>query len=156
MAGTAARVAERRAMVLKLRSAGMTWKQIAEVLAPDAEGRYEARHAFADGRAALKTAQEHLAGMAELHLALELERLDSYRRIAETVLEESRDAGDRLGTLRSVDRLVKIGQRQDSLLGLSKVTVEATRATESGGERPHASDSTDEFSRRRAARRIAK
>lgn len=143
-------------MVLKLRSAGMTWRQIAEVLAPDAETRYGPGQAFADGKKALEAVQAELAGMAELHLALELERLDSYRRIAETVLEESRGAGDRLGTLRAVDRLVRIGQRQDSLLGLSRVTVEAQRATEAGGERPHVTDTTDEFSRRRAARRIAK
>lgn len=149
-------VAERRLEVLRRRSAGQTFEQIAADLAPATPtGKYTSRHANSDYKRALEDAQKDLAEFAKLHLALELIRLDEYRRYTEDVRLKADQDGDGLQVLRAVDRLVTIGKRRDELLGLTRVTIEATKATESGGERPRAEDGVDEIARKRAARRIA-
>ena len=148
-------VAERRVEVLRRRSRGDSYAQIAADLAPVAGPRYQARHAHEDAKRALEAVRDELADMARLHMALELVRLDEYQRETEEVLEQAKADGDGNLRLRAVDRLVVIQKRRDDMLGITRVTVEATKVTESGGERPHAEDSTDEVARKRAARRLA-
>jgi hypothetical protein len=162
-----AEVADRRARVLRMRTAGMTWDAIAAEVGkaqrqaaaaaglPAPRTRYSGKHAVVDAKRALAEAQGRLAELADLHLVMEMERLDGLQRTTETLMRQSIQAGDRWQALRAVDRLVQIGRRRDSLLGLSRDTAAAQDAAADEGGSP-ARDAVDELARKRARRASAR
>ena len=154
-----ATVAGRRVEVLGMRMAGMTYKQIAdEMCKRPGLGKYTDARAAEDVKRALAESQSRLTAQADLHLAMELERLDALRRTVESTLSQARRTGEKWIVLRSVDRLLDIGARQDKLLAISATSREAARpkpadADGQGAERPQPADVVDIASRRRADRR---
>jgi hypothetical protein len=141
------RVAQRRARVLQLRAAGATFQQIA-----DAEGLATASAAVMDVRRALDATGAALAVLAEQHVTLELERLDSAERAAQNVLRGAAQQGanhDPDLVLRSIDRLVRISARRSSLLGLD------ASPERHHGPPPQAQSRRDELARKRRDRRTA-
>jgi len=164
--------ADRRAQVLRMKIAGMSLDAIAAEIekrrqADRKAGKQSARavytdaHAAMDVKRALAGVQGHVVELAGLHLALELERLDSLTRVTEGILAGARQAmqadpsGDnpaRWQALRAIDRLLAIGRRRDTLLGLSQTTSEAAAtAGDEGGS--SARDAVDQLARKRAERR---
>jgi hypothetical protein len=157
-------VARRRARVLRLRIAGMGYAAIADEVdgerqrkadagdtAAASRARYSERHAAMDVRRALASAHEQLAELADLHLVLELERLDSIYRTAEGILRRSSQAGDQWQALRALDRQLAVARQRDSLLGLSRTT-EGAQETAAAEGRSTTANAVDQLARKRAAR----
>jgi hypothetical protein len=146
-----AAVAARRARVLELRAAGMTFAQIADELRPDGMS-YTPAHAVQDAHRALadvKTGRDRLAGLDQ---TLELVRLDELTRAATIVmraaLRTGADTYDPARALRAVDRLVDISDARRKLLGL-----DAKRGPVKNAGKPRGPDSVDEVGRKRRERR---
>ena len=137
------RVAARRARVLQMRAAGMTFSQIAE-----AEQLATPAAAVMDVKRALTARREQLAALVDVHLTLELERMDSAERAAQTVLRAAATANppDHETALKAVDRLVRISARRAGLLGLD-VRADAVKPE----PEPHHDDLADQRAKRRAA-----
>ena len=110
-------VAARRARVLQLRAAGLSFQAIAEQV-----GHRSASAAAQDAARALKDRKHLLDDQAALAVTLEAERLDALERAAQAVLQTSVRGGDHETALRSVDRLVRLSDRRGRLLGLSSTT----------------------------------
>lgn len=149
-------VAARRARVLAMKAAGVSYTQIAASIRDEFElPNYYRDSAAKDLARALEDARDSLSELAGLHLTLELERLDGYTRTAETIMRQALGAGDRWGALRALDRLVTFGARRDALLGLTS-TSRAVRADAGDeGDDADAADVLDEVGRKRANRRRA-
>ena len=158
------RVATRRVRVLRLRVAGMTFDAIAEEIERERQAaiaggdrreagraRYTGDHAFTDFKRALAGSAERLAELADLNLALDLERLDVIYRAAETVRARAAQASDGFQQLRALDRQLAVIARRDSLLGLS-ATSEAALASAAAEGKPGTVSAVDELARKRARR----
>jgi hypothetical protein len=137
-------VAARRARVLQLRAAGATFQQIA-----DAEGLASPGAAAMDVKRALHARQEQLAALVDVHVTLELERLDSAERAAQTVLRSASASSppDHETVLKAIDRLVRISARRAGLLGL-----DLQAAPEKPEQGPHRRDELAEARRERRNR----
>jgi len=109
-------VAARRERVLSMRATGMTYQQIC-----DTEPTLKtASAAVQDASRALKAhaGERVVEGDA---LTLELERLASMERAAQTVMRTAATANNPSPrvVLQAIDRLVRISARRDALLGIS-------------------------------------
>lgn len=106
-------VASRRQRVLQLREAGLSYQTIADEL-----GLRNAHAAVDDVYQALEQQRAELSHRADLHVTLELSRLDSHERAAQTVLRQAAEAKDQATVLKAIDRLVRVSARRSRLLGL--------------------------------------
>jgi hypothetical protein len=110
---TQAKVADRRARVLRMRMAGLTYASIAPQV-----GLKTAAAAAMDAARALTERKELLDEQRDLFVTLELERLDNLERHVQTALQGASQAGDHAGVLKATDRLLGIYERRSKLLGL--------------------------------------
>ena len=123
-------VAARRARVLQLRAAGLSYQSIA-----DQVGLPTASAAAQDAKRALKDRQHLADDQAALAVTLEAERLDALERAAQAVLQTAVKGGDHETALRSVDRLVRLSDRRGRLLGLGNTTETRAGTVEREGPR---------------------
>ena len=107
-------VTARRARVLQLKAAGLSYQAIA-----DQVGLPTAAAAAQDATRALKDRKGLLDDQAALFVTLEVERLDGLERAAQAVLQTAVKAGDHETVLQSVDRLVRLSERRGRLLSLN-------------------------------------
>jgi len=102
--GEVERIAERRVKALDLRKAGASYRRIAEELKCDVETAYR------DVQAELAHMREVAGDLAEEVRTLELRRLDDYTL--------GLTPAARRGDARSVQALMRVGERRAKLLGL--------------------------------------
>jgi len=135
-------VAARRERVLSMRASGLTYQQIA-----DSEPTLStASAAVQDAARALKAhaKQRVIEGDA---LTLELDRLETLERAAQTVMRTAATGGANPAlVLKAIDRLTRISQRRSTLLGLSGLTPNPQSGAVSG---------IDELAQQRRRRRAA-
>jgi Arc/MetJ family transcription regulator len=96
-----------------LREAGLSCQAIADEL-----GLRNAHAAADDVYQALELHRSEMSRLADLHVTLELGRLDSHERAAQTVLRTAATSGDQATVLKAIDRLVRVSARRSKLLGL--------------------------------------
>jgi hypothetical protein len=137
-------VAARRDRVLSMRAAGMTYQQICD----NEPTLSTASAAVQDAQRALKL-RAHERDVEADALSLELERLGSMERAAQTVMRTAATQGSQRMVLDAIDRLVQISRRRDALLGLSM------RAQSHDGE-PDSGQGFDEVAAQRRKRRAGK
>lgn len=120
-------VAQRRSQVLQLRGAGLTFEAIAQ-----ATGHKTAGAAVQDLHRALASRKKELTAAADLHLAMELERLLGHERQANQILRQANGSllvpcptcGDKVPVndaavaLRALVVLLAISERRAQMLGL--------------------------------------
>ena len=104
---------ERRARVVQLREAGLSYQAIADEL-----GLSSAHHAVVDASRALAGQRVELSEDGVLKFVLEASRLDALERGAQSVLRQAAATGDHLTVLKAIDRLLRISARRSKLLGL--------------------------------------
>ena len=148
-------VATRRAQVLQLRGAGLTFEAIAQ-----ATGHKTAGAAVQDLHRALASRKKELADAAGLHLAMELERLLGHERQANQILRQAQGSlqvpcptcgekvsfNDAAVSLRALVVLLAISERRAQMLGLDHA-YRQPGSPETGG------DFADELAQARKARR---
>jgi hypothetical protein len=110
-------VAQRRADVLRLRAAGLTFKTIADQLRPQGMS-YTAAHAAQDASRALQERKTELGALSDTHVTLELERADVLERHLQRALVAAAGQQDTRMTLAIADRLMRLSAMRGRLLGL--------------------------------------
>lgn len=136
-------VAERRDRVLSKRAAGMTYQQIA-----DSEPTLStASAAVQDAARALRTRARERVHEGD-PLALELERLETLERTAQTVMRTAATGGANPAlVLKAIDRLTRISARRSLLLGIG--------GHREQGAAPDDKSGLDEVAQQRRKRRAA-
>jgi len=151
-------VAERRANVLRLRAAGLSFRAIADQLRPEGMS-YTAAHAAQDASRALQARKSELSQLADVHVTLELERADVLERQLQRALVGAAATPGPDGTrlvLMIADRLMRLSQHRGRLLGFDD-KIPATRPhgqSSAPGTAPRVSYLA-EAAARRARRRAA-
>ena len=143
-------VAKRRENVLAMRGAGASWQAIAE-----ATGHKSAGAAAQDAARGLRAIQAELAEHADLHVVLEVQRLDHLERVTQNLLRAAANPDarthDPLMALRAVDRLVRISQHRALLLHMAEGSIGTGADDAPVGD--DEGDSVDQLAARRARRR---
>jgi hypothetical protein len=103
-------VAARRARVLQLRAAGLSYAEIAKQV-----GLPTAAAAAQDATRALAERKGLADDQSALFVTLEAERLDSLERTAQSVMRSALSGGDHETVLKAVDRLVRVSERRGRL-----------------------------------------
>lgn len=136
-------VAERRERVLSKRAAGMSYQQIA-----DSEPTLStASAAVQDAARALRARARERVTEGD-PLALELERLETLERAAQTVMRTAATSGANPAlVLKAIDRLTRISQRRSLLLGIGSAP--------QGKQGASANSGLDEVAAQRRRRRAA-